>query len=148
VSAPGQDDDSERSGEGEAPAAVGSNGARTGSPATQISNAMSRLHRDFYGRGPDTVRTVVGRDHVITFLEGTHTPVEKTLLDAGEADAVIETRLAFQRAMKSKFVECVEEATGRDVRAFLSQVSMDPDVSAEIFLLEPVERSGEEIDPA
>jgi uncharacterized protein YbcI len=147
VSAPGQDDDSERSGEGET-ATSRSNGGKAGSPATLISNAMSRFHRDYYGRGPDTVRTVIGRDHVITFLEGTHTPVERTLLDAGESEAVIETRLAFQRAMKSKFVDCVEEATGRKVRAFLSQVSMDPDISAEIFVLESNGRNGEEIDSA
>jgi uncharacterized protein YbcI len=145
VSVPGQDEDSERSGDGESPATAASNG-RMGSPATLISNAMSRLHRDFYGRGPDTVRTDIGRDHVITFLEGTHTPVERTLLEAGETEAVIETRLAFQRAMKSKFVECVEEATGRKVRAFLSQVSMDPDISAEIFVLESLERTVEDID--
>jgi uncharacterized protein YbcI len=143
VPAPGQDDDSERSGNGEV-LVTASNSGRTGSPATLISNAMSRFHRDFYGRGPDTVRTVVGRDHVITFLEGTHTPVERTLLDAGEAEAVIETRLAFQRAMKSKFVECIEEVTGRKVRAFLSQVSIDPDISAEIFVLESIDRTAED----
>jgi uncharacterized protein YbcI len=110
----------------------GRNGA-----STTISNGMSRLHREYYGRGPDSVRTVIGHDHVISFLENLYTPVERTLLEAGEIDAVVQTRLAFQRAMETRFVDCVEQATGRKVRAFLSQVHMDPDISAEIFVLDP-----------
>ena len=31
--------------------------------ATAISNAMTKLHRERYGRGPNSVRTVVGHDH-------------------------------------------------------------------------------------
>ena len=108
-----------------------------GSASSAISNALSKLHRDYYGRGPDTVRTLIGHDHVITFLEDLYIPVERTLLDAGEVAAVVETRLAFQRAMKNQFTAVVEEATGRRVRAFLSQVHVDPDISAEIFVLEP-----------
>lgn len=114
--------------------AEGEDGQR--SPSSVISNGISRLHRDHYGRGPNGVRTVIGHDHVISFLEDIYMPVERTLLDAGETEAVVETRLAFQRAMKTKFVECVEEATGRKVRAFMSQVHIDPDISVEIFVLE------------
>jgi uncharacterized protein YbcI len=102
-----------------------------------ISDGISRLHHDHYGRGPNSVRTVIGHDHVITFLEDIYMPVERTLVAAGETQAVIETRLAFQRAMKAMFTECVEQATGRKVRAFLSQVHIDPDISVEIFVLEP-----------
>ena len=79
---------------------------------------------------------MIGHDHVVSFLEDIYLPVERTLVDAGETEAVIEVRLAFQRAMESRFTECVEEATGRKVRAFLSQVHIDPDLSVEIFVLE------------
>ena len=108
-----------------------------GPRATAISNAMTKLHRDHYGRGPDSVRTILGPDHVICFLEDLYMPVERTLLSAGETNAVRETRLAFQRAMEPRFVEAVEAATGRKVRAFLSQIHFEPDISAEIFVLEP-----------
>jgi uncharacterized protein YbcI len=63
-------------------------------------------------------------------------PVERTLIDAGETDAVRQTRLAFQRAMEKRFVETVEEISGRKVRAFLSQVSLNPDIAVEVFVLE------------
>jgi uncharacterized protein YbcI len=111
---------------------IGERGPR----ALAISNAMTKLHREHYGRGPDNVRTVLGEDHVICFLEGIYMPVERTLIAAGEADSVHETRLAFQRAMKVPFVEAVESATGRKVRAFLSQNHIDPDLACEIFVLE------------
>jgi uncharacterized protein YbcI len=104
--------------------------------AQAISNAITKLQRDHYGRGPESVRTVVGYDHIITLLENTFTPAERTLLDAGETDAVRNTRLAFQRAMETRFITAVEEISGRRVRAFLSQVSLDPDIAAEVFVLE------------
>lgn len=109
-----------------------------GPRATTISNAMTKLHREHYGRGPDTVRTILGEDHVICFLEDIYTPAERTLVEAGELDAVRESRHAFQRAMESRFVDAVEETTGRTVRAFLSQTHIAPDISCEVFVLEPV----------
>lgn len=108
-----------------------------GSRATAVSNVMTKLHREYYGRGPDSARTVLGTDHVICFLEDIYMPVERTLLEAGEVGAVRETRLAFQRAMETRFVDAVEGVMGRKVRAFLSQVHIDPDISCEVFVLEP-----------
>ena len=105
--------------------------------AAAISNEMTKLHRERYGRGPNSVRTVVGHDHVICFLEDLYTPAERTLLAAGETAPVIEMRLAFQRAMEQSFTELVETITGRKVRAFLSQTHIEPDISCEIFVLEP-----------
>jgi len=48
----------------------------------------------------------------------------------------LETRLAFQRAMEQRFVGTVEGIVNRKVRAFLSQVSLNPDISVEVFVLE------------
>lgn len=104
--------------------------------AQAISNAITKLQRDHYGRGPESVRTVVGYDHIICFLENTFMPVERTLIDAGETAAVRETRLAFQRAMEQRFVSTIEEISARKVRAFLSTVSLNPDISVEVFVLE------------
>jgi DNA-binding MltR family transcriptional regulator len=44
--------------------------------------------------------------------------------------------VAFQDAMRSKFVAAVEELTGERVTAFLSQVHADPDYALEAFVLE------------
>ncbi|MGA9762917.1 MAG: Na-translocating system protein MpsC family protein [Gaiellaceae bacterium] len=105
--------------------------------ASAISKAMTQMHREHYGRGATSVRTVISHDHVVSFLEDILTPMERTLVDAGEVEPVREARLAFQRAMRVRFIETIENATGRKVRAFLSQVHFDPDIAAEVFVLEP-----------
>jgi uncharacterized protein YbcI len=111
--------------------------ASNGQRALAISNAITRLHREHYGRGATTARTIMQRNYVVTFLDDIYTPVERTLIEAGEREPVFQTRLAFQRAMEGRFVAAVEEVTKRKVIAFLSQVHFDPDISAEIFVLEP-----------
>jgi uncharacterized protein YbcI len=115
---------------------MASEDGQTRRSAQAISNAITKLQHDHYGRGPESVRTLVGYDHIICFLENTFMPVERTLIDAGESDAVRQTRLAFQRAMEKRFITTVEEISGRKVRAFLSQVSLKPDISVEVFVLE------------
>jgi len=97
------------------------------------------LHREHYGRGATSVRTVIQRDYVISFLNDIYTPVERTLIEAGSQQTVKETRQAFQMAMRGMFTEAVEEIMGRKVLGFMSQVHFQPDMAAEIFVLEPAE---------
>jgi uncharacterized protein YbcI len=105
--------------------------------ATAAGHAITRLHRDHYGRGATTTRTMYQRNHLVVFLEDIYTPVERTLIDSGKHEDVRRTRQVFQDAMRGRFAEAVEEITGRKVIQFMSQVSFDPDMAAEIFILEP-----------
>jgi uncharacterized protein YbcI len=105
--------------------------------ATAAGNAITRLHRDYYGRGATTTRTMYQRNHLVVFMEDIYTPVERTLIDAGKHEDVRRTRQVFQDTMRERFSKSVEEITGRKVIQFMSQVSFDPDVAAEIFILEP-----------
>jgi hypothetical protein len=50
-------------------------------------------------------------------------------------------RRSFQAAMEVEFRTLVQDATGRTVIAYMSQVHTNPDLAVEIFVLEP---SGEE----
>ena len=77
------------------------------------------------------------RNYVLCMLEDIYTAVERTLIDAGRWDAVRETRTIFQDTMRPQFVEIVESVLGRKVVAFMCQVHCDPDMSAEMFVLEP-----------
>jgi uncharacterized protein YbcI len=103
--------------------------------AIAVGNAVTRLHRDRYGRGATTTRTVFHGNRIIVFLEDIYTPAERTLIDAGDFEQVKVTRQSFQMAMRGPFTEAVEEITGRKVIAFMSQVHRDPDMAAEIFVL-------------
>jgi uncharacterized protein YbcI len=100
-----------------------------------IANAITKLHRQHYGRGAASARTIMGKDHVVVFLEDIYTTVERTLIEAGHFEQVRATRHTFQQTMRRDFCNAVEEITGRTVIGFMSEVHMDPDVSAEIFVL-------------
>jgi uncharacterized protein YbcI len=47
--------------------------------------------------------------------------------------------------MRPEFTKAVEEITGRTVIAFMSQVHLDPDLAAEIFVLSP--EDGDAVEP-
>jgi uncharacterized protein YbcI len=101
-----------------------------------IANAITRLHRQHYGRGAASARTLVGRDHIVVFLEDIYTTVERTLIDSGHFDEVRSTRHTFQQTMARSFKDVVEQLTRRRVIGFMSEVHANPDVAAEIFVLE------------
>jgi uncharacterized protein YbcI len=89
------------------------------------------------GRGATVTRTAFQRNFIIAFLEDIYTPVEKTLLKDGQQEGVKQTRQLFQMAMRAEFSAAVEEITGRKVIQFMSHVAFDPDMAAEVFVLQP-----------
>ena len=110
--------------------------------ATAISNGITALHREHYGRGAHRVRTFIHPEMVVTALEEPFTTVEQTMIARDAFLSVRETRTMFQDWMGPEFIRIVEEATGRKVRQFFSQVARDPDYALETFLLEPLASDG------
>jgi uncharacterized protein YbcI len=117
--------------------------AERGQLAAQISREIVQLHARLYGRGPTKARTYLERDYVMCVLEEVFTVAERTLIRAGNADQVMATRQAFQDAMQGEFTELVESATGRHVRAFISQVHIGAGLAVEIFLFSPASQGDE-----
>lgn len=101
-----------------------------------ISRRMVSLHKEFYGKGPNKARTYVQDDMVVILMRGGFTRVEETLLREGRAEAVARQRADFQQVMHDRFTEVIEGELGRKVVAFMSTSHQDPDLLAEIFLLE------------
>ena len=108
-----------------------------GEMAATISTGIVQLHREYYGKGPTKAKTYFVNDTVICILQGGFTTVERTLIDDGQSDAVYEIRRSFQKAMQPQFNKVVEDATGRHVIAYMSQIHNDPDLAVELFMLEP-----------
>jgi uncharacterized protein YbcI len=106
-----------------------------GSVRVTIANEIVRLHSEYYGRGPTRAKVYVDRDMLAVVLEETFTPAEKTLIARGESDGIQDIRRRFQRVMGEQFIAIVEQATGREVRSFLSETDLENDVSVEMFLL-------------
>lgn len=106
-----------------------------GSIVAEIAREVVRLHAQYYGRGPTKARTVWRHDVVIVILEEIFTKAEEVLVGGGRFEQVRSHRQAFQDQVEPLFRNVVEQATGRSVRVFLSQVS-EEGVAAEVFVLE------------
>jgi uncharacterized protein YbcI len=107
-----------------------------------VSNAMVKLHKEQFGRGPTSARTeFAGADAVVCTLEDALLPAERAMVDMGEQQRVRETRMFLQVATSAKFVRALEEILYRKVRAFASAIDPDAAVVFEVFALEPIEPS-------
>jgi uncharacterized protein YbcI len=102
----------------------------------EISREILRVHDEAYGETAREAKVFVIDDIALVVIEGEPTISERTLIDAGRGDAVIETREAFQEAIAPTFKAIVERATGRRVTSFISRHSIEPTYSVEFFLLE------------
>ena len=113
------------------------------SPLTAISNAMVRLHKEHFGRGPSTVRShFAGPDALVCILEDVLLPAERKLVAMGDLQRVREMRMAFQVATTEEFVSSIEQIVKRKVRAFSSGTDVTQNVVFENFVFEPGEGAG------
>jgi uncharacterized protein YbcI len=102
-----------------------------------ISNGLVHLMSESYGRGPTKAKTYILDDaYVCCVMHEIFTTAEQTLIEAGEKDLVRRTRIAFQTALADDFKGVVEEALGRRVLTYQSQIVFDPPASFEFFILE------------
>jgi uncharacterized protein YbcI len=109
----------------------------------EISREMVRIYKEQFDRGPTTSRTAfAGPDTVICTLEHTLTPVERKLVELGEHQRLRDVRLFFHHATEAQFREVIERLLGREVRAFVSGMDVETDVSDEIFRLVPLDPAG------
>ena len=115
----------------------------TGQALAAISNGLVQLHTRFYGKGPIKAKTHAVDDTIVSVLWNGFTTVEVTLIDQGKGETVADFRRTFQAAMDDQFRAVVEQATGRRVIAYMSQVSVSPNVAVELFLLDPKESEPE-----
>jgi uncharacterized protein YbcI len=119
---------------------IGTDEERRGLQNAEISNAMVRIYKEQFGRGPTRTRThYAGPDIIITTLEDSLTPAERRLVEMGEHQRMRDTRMYFQYATTEQFVGAVEQITGRQVRGFVSGIDAEQDISCEVFYLVPRE---------
>ena len=115
---------------------------RPGGVLASVSNAMVRLHKEQFGRGPTKARShFAGRDTLVSVLENTLLPAELALVEMGQQERVQESRLFFQTATRRKFITTVEEIVGRKVVAFSSATDPDAATVWEIYNFEPGDAS-------
>ena len=109
---------------------------------TEISNAAVALHREHFGRGPGAAKTHVTDNMVVCVLTDVFTPLERTLIDAGQEARVRETRAIHHAATEDAYKARMEAVLGRPVEAHMSTIHVDPDVAIDIFVLSTQDAPG------
>jgi uncharacterized protein YbcI len=102
----------------------------------EITSRVVALMREHYGRGPIKAKTYVLDNLIVCVLSDGFTAIERTMMEGGEPERVLEMRRDFQRLMKERYSRMIEELTGRSVLAFLSQAHVEPDLTIEMFLMD------------
>ncbi len=106
-------------------------------PAGEISHAAGQLLTKYTGRNGTRTRTSIDRDAVMIMIADPLSAGEQALVNEGMGEHVLRTRRQYQKAMREDLIEAVEGTLDRTVIAFMSDNHIDPDVSADVFLLEP-----------
>ncbi len=101
-----------------------------------ITSALVGIHTEHLGRGPRSASTFHYGHILVTLMHEVLTPAERTLARANQAEAVDHIRHLFQETMEADFRQAVERLTGRKVLAFISGNHIDPDIAAELFILD------------
>jgi uncharacterized protein YbcI len=114
-----------------------------------VSDGVVRLLRDFAGKGPTTCKAYwAGPDILVVMLSGGYTTAEQTLFAGGHGQSVRDSRMKLQDTLAARLSATIEELTGRKVVAFMNASHQDPDLSAELFVLEPQDPGEEPLSEA
>jgi uncharacterized protein YbcI len=101
-----------------------------------VANAVVRIHKRFYGKGPVKARAHLSQDLLTVLLEGGYTRGEQMLHEHGHADEVVRSRLAMQHTVETELRVAVESILYRQVRSFMSANDPEHDMQIEVFVLE------------
>ena len=112
-------------------------GAREGDGGellSHLSNEMVRAKKRFFGKGPERAKSYLFDDILIVIMRGGLTTAEQTMKSFGQYDMIRGFRQLFENEMTDYLEGLVEQATGRKVVTYQSQVLFDPDIIVEIFV--------------
>lgn len=109
---------------------------RGGELNAAITSALVGIHTQYLGRGPRAASTFHHGHVLVTLMHDVLTPAEKSLTRNNQSEAVGHLRHLFQETMEADFREAVERLTGREVLAFISGNHIEPDIAAELFILD------------
>jgi uncharacterized protein YbcI len=104
-------------------------------PLTEVSNTAVALHREHFGRGPGAAKTHIADNLVVCVLTDVFTPLEKTLIAAGQEERVRETRAIHRAATEDVYKTRMEAVLGCTIEAHMSSIHVDPDVAVDIYLV-------------
>jgi uncharacterized protein YbcI len=108
-----------------------------GNLSRDVSRAMVNLLKDHIGRGPSYARAHIHDDLVVVVLHGSMTHAERKLASEGEGALVRNTRQVLNGTFRKDANGLIEQLTGQQVTAFLSDQDVEKDIVVQAFVLAP-----------
>ncbi len=101
-----------------------------------LTSALVGIHTDYVGRGPTSASTFHHGNVVVTLMHGVLTTAERALARSDPTGTVTHMRQLLQGTMEHELREAVERLTGRKVIAFVGGNHIEPDIGAQLFILD------------
>jgi uncharacterized protein YbcI len=101
-----------------------------------ITRGLVGVYTEALGRGPKSASTFHHNNVVVTLMHEVLSPADRALAGASRDDEVVNIRRLYRKTMQAGFTAVIESLTGRGVIAFISGNNVDPDIAAEIFILD------------
>jgi uncharacterized protein YbcI len=117
--------------------------ASEGTAAMAICNAMVGALKRLCGKGPTKVKAYGRDDHVAVVTRDTLTTLERTLVRSGHEQLVREARTVLTDEVVKECRETIEQATGRRIVGWESQVNPSADRAIALVWLQPLARAAD-----
>jgi uncharacterized protein YbcI len=101
-----------------------------------ISSYISKLFRRNFGKGPQTCRTTVTKNHLVTYLRGFLTPMEEILLQKGQNREVDEVRNVIINHLLDEIKGVIKVTLGVDVEDYYHDWNFPNNSGVLILVLE------------
>jgi uncharacterized protein YbcI len=113
-----------------------------GAGAMAICNAVTGALKQSSGKGPTKVKAYTLHDHVAVVVQDMLTTLEKTLVQNGHEQLVREARHALAAQVAKESRATIEQATGRRVIGWQTEVHPSADRAFTLVRLQPLGRVG------
>ena len=101
-----------------------------------VTTALVKIQAAHLGRGPANASTFYHDNVLVTLMHDVLSHAEKILRQNGHHTSVHDWRETLHTTLEPDFRAAVEQLTGRTVIALISANHLDPDVTAEMFILD------------
>jgi uncharacterized protein YbcI len=110
--------------------------ARRRDELARLCGEVAAIVRRAWGRGPiKTTAHWAGSNMLVVLLENGLTDAEKTLRASGHSQQLVAGRRLLDRIIEDELRSSVERNIGRQVETMLSATRLDPNLSAQVFVL-------------
>jgi uncharacterized protein YbcI len=117
-------------------------GTADGPAAMAICNAITEALKQICGKGPTKVKAYTMHDHVAVVVQDMLTTLEKTLVQNGHEQLVSEARRVLVGRVAKDCRATIEQATGRRVVGWQTEVNPSADRAFTLVQLQPLGRVG------